>query len=123
MRALLISNSGRPFLEHCRAAIADFLGPACRVGFVTAASLNNEKDYCERARVALGPVGLSVEHVHWNREPLGALQGVDAIFVGGGKGSGAMSEIESPSRADDACWESRSGWASLNVCGATAIVE
>jgi dipeptidase E len=84
MRALLISNSGRPFLEHCRQAIADFLGPARRVGFVTAASLNNEKDYCERARVALEPLGLGVEHVHWNAEPLAALQRVDAIFVGGG---------------------------------------
>jgi dipeptidase E len=84
MRALLISNSGRPFLEHCRAAIAEFLGPARRVGFVTAASLNNEKDYHERARAALSPVGLTVEHVHWNHEPLAALGRVEAIFVGGG---------------------------------------
>ena len=43
VRALLISHSGRPFLEHCRQAIAEFLGPARRVDFVTAASLNNEK--------------------------------------------------------------------------------
>src|SRR5262245_41807307 len=84
MRALLISNSGRPFLAHCREAIAEMLGPARRVGFVTAASLNNEKDYCERAREALSPLGLRVEHVHWNHEPLTALGGVDAIFVGGG---------------------------------------
>ena len=84
MRALLISNSGRPFLEHCRDAIVDFLGPARRVGFVTAASLNNEKDYWERARAALEPAGLTVEHVHWNRDPLAALERVDAIFVGGG---------------------------------------
>jgi dipeptidase E len=84
MRALLISNSGRPFLEHCRGAIADFLGNARRVGFVTAASLNNEKDYCERAREALAPVGLMVEHVHWNHDPLAVLARVDAVFVGGG---------------------------------------
>jgi dipeptidase E len=84
MRALLISNSGRPFLEHCRDAIADFLGPARRVGFVTAASLNNEKDYYERAREALAPVGLAAEHVHWNHEPQAALDRVDAVFVGGG---------------------------------------
>jgi dipeptidase E len=84
MRALLISNSGRPFLEHCREAIADVFGPARRVGFVTAASLNNEKDYCERAREALAPVGLTVEHVHWNHAPLAALERVEAIFVGGG---------------------------------------
>ena len=84
MRALLISNSGRPFLEHCREAISDFLGPARCVGFVTAASLNNEKDYCERAREALAPVGLTVEHIHWNLEPLATLEHVEAIFVGGG---------------------------------------
>lgn len=84
MRALLISNSGRPFLEHCRQTIAEFLGPLRRVGFVTAASLNNEKDYCERAREALAPVGLTVEHVHWNHEPLAVLERVDAVFVGGG---------------------------------------
>jgi dipeptidase E len=84
MRALLISNSGRPFLEHCREAIADFLGPARRVGFVTAASLNNERDYHERARAALAPVGLTVEHIHWNHEPAVALGRVEAIFGGGG---------------------------------------
>jgi dipeptidase E len=84
VRALLISNSGRPFLEHCREAIAEFLGSARRVGFVTAASLNNEKDYCERAREGLAPIGLSVAHVHWNHGPLAALDRVDAVFVGGG---------------------------------------
>jgi dipeptidase E len=84
MRALLISNSGRPVLEHCRLAIVDFVGAARRVGFVTAASLGNEKDYCQRAREALEPVGLTVEHIHWNAEPLAALERVEAIFVGGG---------------------------------------
>src|SRR5207244_4374845 len=72
------------FLEHCRQTIAEFLGPLRRVGFVTAASLNNEKDYYERAREALAPVGLTVEHVHWNHEPLAVLGRVDAVFVGGG---------------------------------------
>jgi dipeptidase E len=84
MRALLISNSGRPYLEHCLDALATFLGPARRVGFVTAASLGNEKDYCERARQTLAPAGFVVEHVHWNHEPLAALDRVDAVFVGGG---------------------------------------
>jgi dipeptidase E len=83
-RALLISNSGRPYLEHCRDAVVEFLGAARRVGFVTAASLGNEKDYCEGARQALAPVGLGVVHVHWNHAPLAALETVDAVFVGGG---------------------------------------
>jgi dipeptidase E len=102
MRALLISNSGRPFLEHCRGAIVDFVGAARRVGFVTAASLGNEKDYCQRARDALEPVGLTVEHIHWNDRPLAVLERVETVFVGGGntyallkrlRGSGLLDAI------------------------------
>ena len=84
MRVLLISNSGRPFLEHCRDAVRDFLGGARRVGFVTAASLGDETGYWQLARDALAPVGLAVEHVRWDREPRAALDRVDAVFVGGG---------------------------------------
>src|SRR5262249_60399562 len=82
--APLTSHAGRTFLGSCREAIAGFLGPARRVGFVTAASLNNEKDYNERARAALEPVGLTVEHIHWNHQPVAVLERVDAVFVGGG---------------------------------------
>jgi dipeptidase E len=84
MRLLLISNSGQPFLAHCRDAIADFVGPARRIGFVTAASLGDEAAYCERARAALEPVGLGVEPVHWRSSPGTTLASVDALFVGGG---------------------------------------
>jgi hypothetical protein len=41
VRALLISNSGRPWLAHVRAELFDFLGPSRRVGFVTAAPLGD----------------------------------------------------------------------------------
>ena len=84
MRLLLISNSGRPFLEHCRAAVTDFLGGRRRVGFVTAASLADERLYWERARDALAPAGLDVVHVSWREHPLAALAAVEALFVGGG---------------------------------------
>ena len=84
MRLLLISNSGRPFLEHCRDAIMDFLGARRRVGFVTAASLADERLYWERARDALAPSGLDVVHVYWREHALTALASVEAIFVGGG---------------------------------------
>jgi dipeptidase E len=84
MRALLISNSGRPFLEHCRDTIADFITPRRRLGFVSAASLGDERLYCERVREALAPVGLDVEHVYWRAAPLPVLESVEAIFVGGG---------------------------------------
>jgi dipeptidase E len=87
VRALLISNSGRPFLQHCRGDIAMFLGAAPRrVGFVTAASLRDEPGYFEMARAALRlePTRLDVEHLRWDGEFQAALDRVEAIFVGGG---------------------------------------
>src|SRR5262249_1428521 len=53
VRALLISNSGRPYLEHCEKAVVAFLGAARRIAFVTAAALTDEIGYYERARSAL----------------------------------------------------------------------
>lgn len=90
MRALLISNSGRPFLEHARPAIADIIGSAVtRLAFVTAASLSDEIAYYERARAALEPtppdgIGVPVVHLRWDAEPLATLAQADALFVGGG---------------------------------------
>ena len=84
MRALLISNSGRPFLEHCREAMVAFAAPGRRLGFIGAATLGDERLYCDRVREALAPVGFEVEHVYWRTEPLTALASVDALFVGGG---------------------------------------
>jgi dipeptidase E len=88
-RILLLSNSGRPFLAWCRPLVAEFLGPARTVAFVTAANLGDERLYCERAREALEPappegLGLAVAHCYWKAEPLAALARADAIFVGGG---------------------------------------
>jgi dipeptidase E len=89
MRALLISNSGRPFLEHCMAQIRDVLGKARRLAFVTAANLHDETAYHQRARDALGaapPAGCGVEvlHLRWDHEPLATLAEADGLFVGGG---------------------------------------
>ena len=83
MRLLLLSNSGRPYLAHCRAEILDFLGPARRLAFVTAASLGDEEAYCEAARSALAPE-IAVEHMRWDRDPFPALARAEAVFVGGG---------------------------------------
>ena len=90
MRVLLISNSGRPFLEHARPHIADFLGGALkRLAFVTAASLADEVAYYQRARAALAPrppdgIDVQVMHLRWDAEPLATLAQADAVFVGGG---------------------------------------
>jgi dipeptidase E len=84
MRVLLVSNSGRPFLEHCRDAIAAFLGDRRRVAFVTAASYDDEAAYCDLARQALAPVGLEILHLDCERQPLAVLERAQALFVGGG---------------------------------------
>ncbi len=89
MRILLISNSGRPFLEHARPHLADFLAGVERLAFVTAASLTDEAGYHERARAALAPpppagLGLDVLHLRWDARPLETLERAQAVFVGGG---------------------------------------
>jgi dipeptidase E len=89
MKLLLISNSGRPFLEHCMGRIAAFLGPARRLAFVTAANLQDESAYYERARAALGAAppagcGADVLHLRWEADPLVVLGQAEAVFVGGG---------------------------------------
>jgi dipeptidase E len=89
MRALLISNSGRPFLAHCMAHVRDFLGSVPRLAFVSAATLHDETTYHVRVWAALGPpppdgVGIQVLHLRWNADPLATLARADALFVGGG---------------------------------------
>ncbi len=86
MRVLLISNSGRPFLQHCRGTIAVFLGSARRVALVTAVALRDAAAYYELARAALEvePTGLTVEHLRWDGDFRPTLARAEAIFVGGG---------------------------------------
>ncbi len=86
VRLLLVSNSGRPFLQHCRGAIAVFLAGARRLAFVTAADLRDEEGYWELARAALEPepTGLTVDHLRWDRDFRPTLARAEAIFVGGG---------------------------------------
>ncbi len=84
MRALLISNSGNPFLAHCAAAIGEFLAPVRSVAFVSAAAYGEEDAYCARVREALKPVGVDVEHLHTEQHSADELERARAIFVGGG---------------------------------------
>jgi dipeptidase E len=83
MRLLLISNSGRPYLGHCRSEILDFLGAARRLAFVTAASLGDQEAYYDTCRTALAPE-VTVEHLRWDRDPAPALARAAAVLVGGG---------------------------------------
>src|SRR5262245_48815029 len=83
-QVLLISNSGRPYLEHCRDAIGKFVGTHRRGAFVTAASYDDEATYHANARAALQPLGVEVLHLHTEERPLDVLDRVEALFVGGG---------------------------------------
>lgn len=89
MRILLLSNSGRPFLEHARPHLADFVAGVKRVAFITAASLADETAYWQLARDSLSPapppgLGLDVLHLRWDADPLATLERAEAVFVGGG---------------------------------------
>jgi len=85
VKVLLISNSGRSFLEHCRRELRDFYSADIRrVGFVSAATLADPDHYFLRAKEGLEKIGVEVEHLHWERKPIKALEKCDAVFVGGG---------------------------------------
>jgi dipeptidase E len=75
---------------------------------VSAATLADPEHYFERAREGFEPLGLEVDHVHWERRPRETLARVDALFVGGGntyalldrvRGSGLLEAIRE--RAED----------------------
>ncbi|GAB4141297.1 MAG: hypothetical protein Fur0037_08080 [Planctomycetota bacterium] len=85
-RLFLISNStmhGRRYLEHCRDEMAAFLEGRPRVAFVPYA-LADHAAYAARAKPAFDAAGAGLFSVHEARDPAGALEGADAVFVGGG---------------------------------------
>jgi dipeptidase E len=93
MRLLLISNSGRPFLEHCREEIAAFLAPVRALGYITAARLEDEDGQYQRAVDALVPVGITVEHLRLGENMPQRLGEIAAIFVGGGNTYALLSRL------------------------------
>jgi dipeptidase E len=93
MRLLLISNSGRPFLEHCREQIAAFLSPIRSLAYMTAARLEDEDGQYNRAVDALNPVGITVEHLRLSEDAPKRLGETSAIFVGGGNTYALLSRL------------------------------
>jgi dipeptidase E len=93
MRLLLISNSGRPFLKHCRAEIAAFLAPVRSLGYITAARLEDEDAQYRRAVDALAPVGITVEHLRLDHDAPQRLGEIAAVFVGGGNTYALLSRL------------------------------
>jgi dipeptidase E len=84
MRLLLISNSGRPFLRHCREAIREFLGNTRRVGYITAARMDDAAERFRTAAEALADVGIAAEHFELDDALKQRIESAEAIFVGGG---------------------------------------
>jgi dipeptidase E len=89
VRALLLSNTGRPTLAWALPLIADHLGGAKQIAFVSAATMFDPDVYWQRIREALEPpppagLGLIVVHCDWRERALDAIASADAIFVGGG---------------------------------------
>jgi dipeptidase E len=89
-RLLLISNGseliGDAPTEFFQSAVRDFLGARVRrVLFVPfAAVVRSYDEYAARAREKLGPLGFEVESVHEAGDARGAVEGAEAIAVGGG---------------------------------------
>ncbi len=83
---MLLSNSfspGQGALEHAMDALAGLLAGARQVLFVPYAG-SDPDGYTEAMQAALGRLGVQVTGAHRAADPLAALAGADAVFVGGG---------------------------------------
>lgn len=87
-RLLLLSNSRNPqgaFLEHVGHAVPALLDGVTRVLFVPFAGVTiSLDDYTSLVRHAFAAWGVEVESVHDRRSMRRAVEGADAIVVGGG---------------------------------------
>src|SRR6476469_6640738 len=82
MRLLLISSSvvhGYGYLDHAESEIRKFFGKAKRVAFVPFAGFDRPA-YTTKVRDRLGKMNYDVTEVRGAKD----LEGVDAMFVGGG---------------------------------------
>jgi dipeptidase E len=128
VRVLLISNSGRSYLEHCRGALTDFYGADVRrVGFISAATLADPEHYFQRAKDGLETLGVEVAHVHWERQPLKTLEKVDALFVGGGNTYALLDRVRAAGLIEAIHERARTGMpyagasAGANLAGPTVL--
>ncbi|TDE94322.1 dipeptidase PepE [Occultella glacieicola] len=94
MELLLLSNStapGRAYLEHAREAIAETFAGVERVGFVPFALADHDA-YTAQARRGLAFLDVEVVGLHERvRSPL---DGLDAVFVGGGNSFRLLDQLQ-----------------------------
>jgi dipeptidase E len=85
-RVLLISNStlhGSGYLDHAEAEILDFLGQARKILFVPFA-LYDRDAYASTAQQRFSRIGVELTSIHTSSDKTKAIEGTDAIFIGGG---------------------------------------
>jgi len=85
-RLLLISNStlyGGGYLDHAEREIRDFLGKVRRVLFIPFAQ-RDRGAYATLARQRLAAMGYEMDSAHEASDPKQAVNGAEAVFVGGG---------------------------------------
>lgn len=88
MELLLISNStmpGEPFFMWPRPFAEAFLNGRKRIAFIPFAAVEEQYDaYADRVSEVFATMGKELVSVHRESDPVKALEGVDAIAVGGG---------------------------------------
>jgi dipeptidase E len=85
-RLLLISNStlyGSGYLDHAEKEIRDFLGSLAGVAFIPFA-LYDRDAYSAQARKRFEAMGYDLNSVHQASNMRNAVEGAEAIFIGGG---------------------------------------
>ncbi|HEU5420749.1 MAG TPA: dipeptidase PepE [Streptosporangiaceae bacterium] len=93
---LLLSNSTSPgmgFLEHARGVISELIGPGGRMLFVPFAGFDHDR-YTQVMTDALAPLSIQVTGAHEVSDPVTALDGCDAVFVGGGNSFRLLRALE-----------------------------
>ncbi len=86
IRLLLLSNStqhGQGYLDHAMPAIRDSLGTVRRLVFIPFA-LHDREGYTARVRARFEKEGIEVEGLRPDAAAAPALEGAEAVFVGGG---------------------------------------
>jgi dipeptidase E len=84
MKLLLFSNSGKPYLQHCRETVISFLAGCRRVAFVPRAAFIDPRAYLDKVAEAFAGAPFSIVPLDVKRKPLKVLESADAILVGGG---------------------------------------
>ncbi|KAF7215272.1 alpha-aspartyl dipeptidase isoform X2 [Nothobranchius furzeri] len=86
-RLLLVSNStlhGGGYLDHCQQHICDFFGKDVKRVLFVPYALHDRDAYTKTARNKFKTLGYEVDSIHEAADPVAAVGGAEAIFIGGG---------------------------------------